>query len=45
MDTLPGRVVAVVDVPLARPRSIETMKSPDFARKAFEVREYLGVAR
>ena len=45
MDTLPGRVVAVVEVPLARPRSIETMKSPDFARKAFEVREYLGVAR
>jgi NitT/TauT family transport system ATP-binding protein len=45
MDTSPGRVVAVVDVPLARPRSIETMKSPDFARKAFEVREYLGVAR
>jgi len=45
MDTQPGRVVAVVDVPLARPRSIETMKSPDFARKAFEVREYLGVAR
>jgi NitT/TauT family transport system ATP-binding protein len=45
MDTAPGRVVAVVDVPLPRPRSIETMKSPDFARKAFEVREYLGVAR
>jgi NitT/TauT family transport system ATP-binding protein len=45
MDTQPGRVVSVVDVPLARPRSIETMKSPDFARKAFEVREYLGVAR
>ena len=45
MDTQPGRVVAVLDVPLARPRTIETMKSPDFARKAFEVREYLGVAR
>jgi NitT/TauT family transport system ATP-binding protein len=45
MDTQPGRVVAVVDVPLPRPRSIETMKLPDFARKAFEVREFLGVAR
>src|SRR3954447_2957196 len=45
MDTQPGRVVSVVEVPLARPRSIETMKSPDFARKAFEVCEYLGVAR
>ena len=45
MDTAPGRVVAVLDVPLARPRSIELMKSPEFARTAFEVREYLGVAR
>jgi NitT/TauT family transport system ATP-binding protein len=45
MDTLPGRVLAVVDVPLARPRSIEVMKSPEFAKTAFEVREYLGVAR
>ena len=45
MDTLPGRVLAVVEVPLARPRSIEVMKSPEFARTAFEVREYLGVAR
>ena len=45
MDTQPGRVVAVVEVPLARPRSIELMKSPEFARTAFEVREYLGVAR
>ena len=45
MDTSPGRVVAVVEVPLARPRSIELLKSPEFARTAFEVREYLGVAR
>jgi NitT/TauT family transport system ATP-binding protein len=45
MDTSPGRVLAVLDVPLARPRSIEVMKSPEFARTAFEVREYLGVAR
>jgi len=45
MDTSPGRVVAVLDVPLPRPRSIELMKSPQFARTAFEVREYLGVAR
>jgi NitT/TauT family transport system ATP-binding protein len=45
MDTSPGRVVAVLDVLLPRPRSIELMKSPAFARTAFEVREYLGVAR
>ncbi|TMI02981.1 MAG: ABC transporter ATP-binding protein [Betaproteobacteria bacterium] len=45
MDTAPGRVLAVVDVPLPRPRSIDLMKSPEFAGKAFEVREYLGVAR
>ena len=45
MDTLPGRVLAVVDVPLSRPRSIELMKSSEFARTAFEVREHLGVAR
>ena len=45
MDTAPGRVLAVVDVPLPRPRSIELMKSPQFAGKTFEVREYLGVAR
>jgi NitT/TauT family transport system ATP-binding protein len=45
MGTSPGRVLAVVDVPLARPRSIEVMKSPEFAKTAFEVREYLGVAR
>ena len=45
MDTLPGRVLSVVEVPLARPRSIEVMKSLEFARTAFELREYLGVAR
>src|SRR3989441_1361744 len=45
MDTLRGPVLAVVEVPLARPRSIEGMKSPAFARTAFEGREYLRVAR
>ena len=45
MDTAPGRVVSVVDVPLPRPRSIGLMKSPQFAATAFEIREYLGVAR
>jgi NitT/TauT family transport system ATP-binding protein len=45
MDTAPGRVLAVVDVPLARPRAIDLMKSAAFAAKVFEVREYLGVAR
>jgi NitT/TauT family transport system ATP-binding protein len=45
MGTAPGRVLAVVDVPLPRPRTIELMKSPEFAATAFEIREYLGVAR
>jgi len=44
MGTAPGRVLAVVDVPLPRPRSIDLMKSPQFAATVFEVREYLGVA-
>jgi len=45
MGTAPGRVLAVRDVPLERPRSIELMKSPQFAATVFELREYLGVAR
>src|SRR6516162_3615597 len=45
MGTAPGCVLSVVDVPLPRPRSIELMKSPDFASVVFGVREYLGVAR
>ena len=45
MGTAPGCVLSVVDVPLPRPRSIELMKSPNFASVVFGVREYLGVAR
>ena len=45
MDTSPGRVLSVIDVPLPRPRSVDLMKSPEFASTVFEVREYLGVAR
>ena len=45
MGTGPGRVLSVVDVGLPRPRSIDVMRSPEFAAKVFEVREYLGVAR
>ncbi len=45
MQTAPGRVISVIDVPLARPRSIDMMKSPEFAGTIFEVREFLGVAR
>ena len=45
MDTSPGRVLSVIDVPLPRPRSVDLMKSPEFAGTVFEVREYLGVAR
>jgi NitT/TauT family transport system ATP-binding protein len=45
MGTGPGRVLAVIDVPLPRPRSVELMKSPQFSSLVFEIREYLGVAR
>ncbi len=45
MDTSPGRVLAVIDVPLARPRTIDQMKSSEFAGAVFEVRELLGVHR
>ena len=45
MGTGPGRVLSIIDVALPRPRSIELMKSPDFARIAFSVRESLGVAQ
>ena len=45
MGTTPGCVLSVVDVLLPRPRSIELMKSPNFASVVFGVREYLGVAR
>ena len=45
MDTTPGRVIAVVDVPLPRPRSVDLMRSDEFAGLVFEVREHLGVHR
>jgi len=45
MGTAPGRVLAVVESGLPRPRGIDLMKTPQFADKVFEVREYLGVAK
>jgi len=45
MGTAPGRVLAVVESGLPRPRGIDLMKTPQFANKVFEVREYLGVAK
>jgi NitT/TauT family transport system ATP-binding protein len=45
MGTRPGRVLSVLDIPLPRPRTIEMMKSAEFAAMAFEIREHLGVAR
>src|SRR3954469_6790458 len=45
MGTAPGRVLAVVESGLPRPRGIDLMKTPEFANKVFEVREYLGVAK
>ena len=44
MGTGPGRVLSVLDVKLPRPREIDVMKTPEFASKVFEVREFLGVA-
>ena len=45
MGTRPGRVLSVLDIPLPRPRTIEMMKSAEFAAMTFEIREHLGVAR
>ena len=44
MGTAPGRVLAVIEVKLPRPRAIDVMKTTQFASSAFEVRELLGVA-
>ncbi len=45
MDTAPGRVDAIVTVPLARPRTVQDMKDPAYTNCIFEIREYLGVER
>lgn len=45
MGTQPGRVLAVVDVTLPRPREVALMKTPEFAQLTFAVRGYLGIDR
>ncbi|MGH2340365.1 ABC transporter ATP-binding protein [Segnochrobactraceae bacterium EtOH-i3] len=41
MSPRPGRVREVIDVPLARPRSMETFADPNFTRLANHIRERL----
>lgn len=45
MTPRPGRVAGVVPVDMSRPRNRETMRTPEFNEKVFQVRELLGVAR
>ena len=45
MGTHPGRVLAVVDVSLPRPREVALMKTPEFAQLTFAVRGFLGIDR
>lgn len=40
----PGRLAGVVEVPFARPREIELMRTPEFTDTVFEVREMLGAS-
>jgi NitT/TauT family transport system ATP-binding protein len=42
MTPHPGRLAAVVDVPLARPREIELQQTPEFNALVSEVRRILG---
>lgn len=39
MSARPGRVAQIIDVPLARPRTLETLADPVFTRMANEIRE------
>jgi NitT/TauT family transport system ATP-binding protein len=42
MTPRPGKVSGIVDIPLPRPREIETMQDPKFTELAFQIRSILG---
>ena len=42
MTPRPGRIEGMVDVPLARPRTIEMQKTPEFNEMVFNIRDTLG---
>ena len=41
----PGRIARVVDVPLARPRTVATRAAPEFGALALEIHEALSPVR
>lgn len=43
MNTGPGRIAEVINVPFERPREISMMRSPEFTELTFRVRGLLGV--
>jgi NitT/TauT family transport system ATP-binding protein len=45
MGTRPGRVIEDVTVPLARPRSVGSMREPAFHETLYRIRDLLGLTR
>lgn len=43
MSRRPGRVVAALDIPIARPRTTETTFEPDFIALVHRLRDHIGV--
>ena len=44
MGTRPGRVLEDIEVPLARPRSVESMREPAFHETLYRIRDLLGLS-
>jgi NitT/TauT family transport system ATP-binding protein len=44
MTPRPGRVARIVDVPLARPRTVVTRAAPDFGALTLTIHEALSAA-
>jgi NitT/TauT family transport system ATP-binding protein len=42
MSSVPGRMVADIEVPIPRPRTLDITATPEFGRLAAEIREHLG---